>query len=201
MNVDKINTTSVTYANYGKQTNEKVKHVKETEDKSVVYEKSNDSVKPVTYSINRMSTEDRKALVEQMRAESEARQNQFISMIEKMLNGQTKAYGQAHDVYRFLAGGNYTVDPVTKNQAIQDISENGYYGVEQTSSRIFDYACALAGNDVEKMKEMQEAFEKGFKGAEKVWGGKLPDICYQTQAAVRKKFEDYYASMKSNTIE
>lgn len=200
MNVDKINGASKAYVSGEKKTYEKENQVKETEEKYVVYENTKNSVKPATYSINKMSTEDRNALVAQMKADSEARQTQFMSMIEKILNGQTKAYGQANDIYHFLASGDYTVDPVTKEQAKQDISENGYYGVEQTSSRIFDFACALAGDDVDKMKEMQAAFEKGFKQAEKIWGGKLPDICYQTQEAVKKKFDDYYATIEKSTI-
>ena len=31
-------------------------------------------------------------------------------------------------------------------------SEDGYWGVKQTSSRIFDFAMALAGDDEEKMQ-------------------------------------------------
>ena len=39
--------------------------------------------------------------------------------------------------------------------------ENGYWGVKQTSERIFSFAQALAGDDEEKMTKMKEAFE-GF---------------------------------------
>ncbi|MCI7557656.1 MAG: hypothetical protein MSS86_03365, partial [Lachnospiraceae bacterium] len=70
----------------------------------------------------------------------------------------------------------------------------GYWGVKQTSQRLFDFASALAGDDVEKMKEMQAAMEKGFKKATKAWGGDLPEICKQTLSAANKLFDDYYAS-------
>ena len=52
----------------------------------------------------------------------------------------------------------------------------------------------LAGDDVEKMKEMQSAMEKGFKMATKSWGRELPSICHETISAANKLFEDYYAS-------
>ena len=48
---------------------------------------------------------------------------------------------------------------------------------------------------------MQAAFEKGFAQAEKTWGGKLPDISYQTKDAVSKKFEDYYKSKGTSQTE
>ena len=38
------------------------------------------------------------------------------------------------------------------------------------------------------------AMEKGYKNAEKAWGGKLPDICQETLDAANKLFDDYYAS-------
>ena len=161
----------------------------------VVYEASEAKESKATYSVNKMSAEERTALVNQLKADSEARQNQLISLVQQMMGQQTNAYGQANNIWQFLASGNYTVDPATQAQAQADIAEDGYYGVKQTSDRIFDFACALAGDDVDKMKEMQEAFEKGFKQAEETWGGKLPDISYETQEAVSKKFEEYYAAM------
>ena len=161
----------------------------------VVYEASEAKESKATYSVNKMSAEERTALVNQLKADSEARQNQLISLVHQMMGQQTNAYGQANNIWQFLASGNYTVDPATQAQAQADIAEDGYYGVKQTSDRIFDFACALAGDDVDKMKEMQEAFEKGFKQAEETWGGKLPDISYETQEAVNKKFEEYYAAM------
>ncbi|MDE6907127.1 MAG: hypothetical protein K2P21_03030, partial [Lachnospiraceae bacterium] len=79
-------------------------------------------------------------------------------------------------------------------EATQAISENGFWGVSQTSQRIFDFAAAVAGDDVEKMKEMQAAVEKGFKQAGAAWGGSLPSICDETHSAVSKLFDEYYAS-------
>jgi hypothetical protein len=79
-------------------------------------------------------------------------------------------------------------------QAKKDIAEDGYWGVKQTSQRLFDFASALAGDDPEKMKEMQAAMEKGFKEATGAWGDELPEICKDTLDAANKMFDDYYAS-------
>lgn len=183
-------------ADYAAKTNaaEKTKNIDAAE-AGAVYEAAENSGKKATYSVNKMSAGDRKALVSQLKSDAEARKSQLVSLVEKMMSQQTNAYGQANNIWRFLASGKFTVDPAVKAQAQADIAEDGYFGVKQTASRIFDFASALAGNDAEKMKEMQAAFEKGFKQAEKTWGGKLPDISYQTQEAVNKKFEEYYAAM------
>ena len=67
------------------------------------------------------------------------------------------------------------------------------------TERLFDFASALAGDDVEKMKKMQTAMQKGFKQATGAWGKDLPDICQKTLDAANQKFEDYYKSKESTT--
>lgn len=168
----------------------------------VVYEKtekSADTSKKATYSVNKMSSEDRAALVQKLKADQENRQSQLMSLVQKMFSRQATTFANANDMWQFLAKGDYTVDAQTKLQAQQDISEDGYYGVKQTSERLFDFASALAGDDVDKMKEMQAAMEKGFKLATKAWGRDLPDISKQTLEAANKKFEEYYASKAKET--
>lgn len=167
--------------------------VKKETSEAAVYEKSQPE-KKATYSINKMSEEDRAKLVEQLKADSEARQNQLLSLVNEMFGKQAKTFANATDMWRELASGNFEVDPETRAQAQKDIAEDGYYGVAQTSQRLFDFACAIAGDDVDKMKEMQKAMQKGFDMAGGTWGRKLPDICYQTLEAANKMFDDYYAA-------
>lgn len=143
--------------------------------------------------VKNMSQTDRTALVQQMKADQESYQSRFISMVQEMMSGQTNAYGQSNNIWRFLASGNYTVDAETKAQAQQSISEDGYYGVKQTSQRMFQFAMALTGGDATKMQEMKAAVEKGYKQAEKTWGGSLPEISQQTLAATNQLFDDYLA--------
>lgn len=68
-----------------------------------------------------------------------------------------------------LSEGNFTVDEETQKQAQADIAEDGYWGVEQTSDRILDFAKALSGNDPEKADLLIDAFKKGFDDATKSW--------------------------------
>ena len=78
-----------------------------------------------------------------------------------------------------------------KAQAQKDIADDGYWGVEQTSDRIIEFAKGLVGDDPEKAEQMRAAFEKGFKAATKSWGSKLPDISQRTYDAVMSKFDDW----------
>lgn len=191
MNVNGISNQTSTYAAYKSAEQKAV--TTEAEEKqaeaSAVYEPSTDVKQTDTVT----AKQKKEAIISKLKAETEARTQQLQQLVQQMISKQGNAYGQANDMWKFLASGNFTVDAQTKAQAQADIAEDGYWGVKQTSERIFDFAKALSGGDMDKMKEMQEAFEKGFKQATKTWGKELPQISQDTHDAVNKLFEDYYA--------
>jgi hypothetical protein len=208
MSVSNISTTQTNdvYSNYSSTA---VKSNASTEDTTsadtaAVYEKSDSTeTKTATYSVNKMSSEERTALVNQLKADQASRQQSLVNLVQSMMTGQAKtsliATSSSSDedddsMWKFLASGDYTVDEATKKQAEEDISEDGYWGVTQTSQRLFDFASALAGDDVDKMKKMQEAIEEGYKLATKSWGSDLPEISKNTYDATNKLFDEYYKS-------
>lgn len=197
MNVNGISNQTSTYAAY-KSTEQKAVAT-ETEGKqtevSAVYEPSAETEKTDTVTAKQKN----EAIISRLKADAEARTQQLQQLVQQMISKQGNAYGQANDMWKFLASGNFTVDAQTKAQAQADIAEDGYWGVKQTSERIFDFAKALSGGDMDKMKEMQAAFEKGFKQATKTWGKELPQISQDTRSAVNKLFEDFYAGNQKDT--
>ena len=196
MNVTGAASVASTYTGYQDTDKTKKDDKAKTEESGVVYEKSTEPEKKATYTINKMSAEDRAALVEQLKQDEVNRRNQLSSLVQKMFGNQA---GVSKLADLFSPENLKNVSAADIAQAKEDVSEDGYWGVKQTSQRLFDFASALAGDDVEKMKEMQAAMEKGFKQATKAWGHKLPDICKDTLNAANKLFDDYYAS--KNTTE
>ncbi|MCR4830205.1 MAG: hypothetical protein K5883_01995 [Pseudobutyrivibrio sp.] len=171
---------------------------KKSTDEGVTYEKG-DKNEAGSYKINKMSKEDRAALVQQLKDNMEKQKQQMLELVNKTISGQVGTFGKANDdsFWRMLAGGNFKVDAATKAKAQADIGEDGYWGVKQTSQRLFDFASALAGDDVDKMKEMQKAMHKGFNLATKAWGKKLPDISQRTMDAADALFDNYYKSKET----
>lgn len=160
---------------------------------AVVYEKSATVTENAVTAKN--NTLDREAIIAQMKADTEARMNQLTDIVKQMMTGQSNAFTLANDddVWKFLASGDYTVTEAAKLQAQEDIAEDGYWGVEQTSDRILDFAKALSGGDASKADELLEAFKQGYEEATGAWGKELPEISKQTYEAVEKKFEAWKA--------
>lgn len=151
----------------------------------VVYESSDSS----NTSSTKKTYKSDAALVAKLKADSDARTAQLQSIVQQMISNQGKTLGKTDSIWSFLAGGDFTVDPAVKAQAQADIAEDGYWGVNQTSDRIIDFASALTGGDPKKIEDMRAAFEKGFKQATKTWGKELPEISQQTYKAVMDKFD------------
>ncbi len=131
---------------------------------------------------NKMSDSERAALVESLKSDLDNQMSRFTNMMMQTFNKQgiTGLTAGSDAFWRQIASGNFTVDAQTKAEAQQAISEDGYWGVKQTSQRIFD------------MAKMQDAVEKGFEQATASWGKALPGICDDTHSAINGMFEEYY---------
>ena len=160
----------------------------------VIYEKSSEASKPLDRSgvIYKPNT----ALIEQLKADQEANKQRLLDMVHDTMSGQLSAFQAANgddedSIWRFLASGKFTVSAAAKEEAQKAISEDGFYGVKNTSDRILEMAKALTGGDPDKIEAMRDAFKKGFDQATKSWGQALPDISNKTYDAVMEGFDNW----------
>jgi len=129
-------------------------------------------------------------LVDRLKAEQAEVHARFLQTVKDTIFKQsTEISGDG--IWKVIASGEYEVDPETQKAAEESISEDGYWGVNQTSQRIVSFAKALVGGDVSRLEEMKDAFIKGFEAAEAAWGGTLPGIAGQTYDAVMKLFDEW----------
>ena len=131
------------------------------------------------------------ATIEKMKAEAELKTAQLRSLVEKMLLKQGQKFTTLTDAFDMIKEGTIEVDDETAVEAQKEIADDGYWGVEQTSERLFSFAKALAGNDPTKADSMLEALQKGYDEAAKQWGGELPEICQKTLEVTKKKLTDW----------
>ncbi|BCA80508.1 hypothetical protein [Desulfuromonas sp. AOP6] len=90
-----------------------------------------------------------------------------------------------------VEGGEINLKTLSPEEAQSLIAEDGYFGVEKTSDRVVQFAIGLAGNDPARLEAIRQGVEDGFTEAEKAWGGKLPEISYQTRDAIMEKLDDW----------
>ncbi len=168
-----------------------------TQTAAATYEKSAETKKDSSKQIYKPDLD----LVQKLKNDAEARSAQLTTLVEKMLTKQGSAFTNTTNMWEMLRKGMVEVDPETAAQAKEDISEDGYWGVKQTSDRLVSFAKALTGGDPDKADEMIEAFKKGYQQATKSWGDTLPDICKQTYDATIEKLTAWKDSIKTENEE
>lgn len=98
----------------------------------------------------------------------------------------------------------YTGKPIadmTPDETKALVSEEGYFGVSQTSARLSDFVLSGGGDDIERLKAGREGIVKGFNEAEQLWGGKLPDISYETLDKALAKIDEKISTLGGNVLD
>ncbi len=83
----------------------------------------------------------------------------------------------------FLSSIEYEGKPIaslSKDEAAELVSEDGFFGVRETSDRISQYVISGAKGDEMLLREGRKGILQGLADAEEAWGGRLPDIAYET---------------------
>lgn len=124
-------------------------------------------------------------------------------MIQALTESNNKLQGWLDDGVGILNFGGVQIDAAmfglpevatNPEDAAKAIAPGGEWSVDAVSSRIFDLASAIAGNDPDKLSEMRAAVEKGFEEAGLTWKdatgqSKLPEISDQTFSAIMSLFD------------
>lgn len=128
--------------------------------------------------------------VQRLIKENERKQEEFKEFIKSLIADQ----GETYNLTLFGQKLNVTLEAAEKAQ--KSISDGGEYSVESVATNIINMAKALSGGDSSKIGKLKEGFLKGFKEAEKAWGGELPDISKKTYDEVLKRFDEWENSSK-----
>ena len=168
--------------------------------KDVAIEKSleeiiNDSAVKVSISMNAQS------ILFAMNAESTTKDNVITqaSLTSNQKNVLDFLSGKESENGMKLENTGYTgkaITDLTQDEAKQLVSDEGFFGVTQTSDRVSNFVFNFAGDNLEILQKGREGIVKGFQEAEKLFGGELPDISYKTQERTLALIDEKINSLK-----
>ena len=186
MSVNGITTNNITTYTASASTTTKTEAASTTkENPAAVYNKSEGT--DASKKIYKQDT----ATINKLLADAENRKKQLEDLVFSTIRKQGQTFHTSMNIYDILRSGKLEFSAEDIAQAKADVAEDGYWGVEQTSERIYSFAYALTGGDPSKADEMMAAIEKGFDQATKAWGDELPDISKRTLEAVREKINNW----------
>ena len=121
--------------------------------------------------------------------------NHAIDAVRKLLAsalGRDDATGQGFWANR---ARNVKLSEADRAQAQELVSEDGFFGVKQTTDRIMSFAKAMVGEGASdaQIDRMRAAVQRGFDDVARMFGGfdKLPSVTRDTHAAIMQAFDDW----------
>ena len=110
-----------------------------------------------------------------------------LEMLQSLVANLLKEQGI--DTKISLDSGEIDIADISPEEAQALVADDGYFGVEQTSERIFQFAVNIVGGDPSRIEAIKEGIDNGFQEALDAFGGSLPDISYDTYDAVMEKLD------------
>ncbi len=89
----------------------------------------------------------------------------------------------------------------SQEEATEMVSDTGYFGVENTAKRLSEFVISGSGDNLDKLKAGREGILSGFKEAEEIWGGTLPDISYKTLEAALAKIDERIQELGGQVVD
>lgn len=159
-------------------------------------------------SVEEEGTKETKGLsaeqVDALKQDLETQEQTMLNiMIQAMTESNDKLQGWLNDGIGILNFGGVQIDAArfalpevatNPEDAAKAIAPGGAWSVDAVSTRVFDLASAIAGNDPERLAEMRAAVEEGFKQAGMEWNkvtgqDNMPDISKQTYNEIMSRFD------------
>lgn len=124
-------------------------------------------------------------------------QDKGYEMLRKLVTSMLREQGIEYEI-TITGPSAIDINELSHEEAQELVAADNYFGVEQTSDRIVNFALSLAGGDVDKLDKIKDGVEHGFQEALKAFNGTLPDISYQTFDVVMQKLDAWANEAQSD---
>ena len=154
----------------------------------------------ITYS---QSNQDVNAKDKKLATGKEITNSYLAEYMAQMISESQTTFGTQANTFS-LADIGYTGKPIgqlSQDEAKALVADDGFFGISQTSARLADFVINGAGDDLSKLQAGRSGMLQGFSEAEKLWGGKLPEISYTTMQKALEKVDARVAELGGSVLD
>ena len=118
---------------------------------------------------------------------------------------QPKSFEETYaDFQKTLDSIGYKGKPIaelSQDEAKTLVAEDGIFGIDKTSERLSQFVLNGAGDDIDMLRAGREGIISGYKEAEKLWGGELPEISQKTLDKALEQIDAKIAALGFSAID
>ncbi|MEO1954939.1 MAG: hypothetical protein ABGW74_09590 [Campylobacterales bacterium] len=148
----------------------------------------------------KISADEVKDIKNQMEEQSKEVLLQSISLqsdLSIIIGGDEDKFQQDYEEFQnFLKDIGYDGKPIaelSQDEAKELVSDDGFFGVDQTAKRMSDFIINGANGDEDMLKAGREGMLKGYEDAKEAWGSELPEISQETMKKALETVDKYMA--------
>ena len=133
----------------------------------------------------KLSQDEAKALKEQVVQNANAFSFKSVNIQSNALSVEDKFIKDYEEFNTFLKDIGYdgkNIAELSKEEASELVSEDGFFGITQTSQRIADFVLNGADGNEDLLRAGREGVLQGYNEAQKMWGEELPEISQITMS-------------------
>ncbi len=117
---------------------------------------------------------------------------------------QPKSFEEQYaDFQKTLETIGYKGKPIaelSQDEAAGLVAEEGIFGIAKTSERLSQFVLNGAGDDIDMLRAGREGIIAGYKQAEEIWGGELPEISQKTLEKALEQIDAHIAALGFSAI-
>lgn len=118
---------------------------------------------------------------------------------------QPKGFEEQYaDFQKTLDSIGYKGKPIaelSQDEAGALVAEDGIFGIAKTGERLSQFVLTGAGDDIGMLRAGREGIISGYKEAEKLWGGELPEISRKTLDKALEQIDAKIAALGFSAID
>ncbi len=156
----------------------------------VTYSKESNAIKPLY--TEKISNDELKEIKDQVMQNVNAFTFSSVNVQVGISEPKDDFLAAYEEFQNFLNDIGYEGQPIaelSKEQAAELVSEDGFFGIDKTSQRIADFVLNGANGNENLLRAGREGMLEGFKQAQQMWGSELPEISQRTIEAATQKVD------------
>lgn len=159
----------------------------------------NQSSSPIkTNFTEKISKDDVAEIKAQISENSKAMMFNSTSVQSTLSEDDNRVQANVDDFQSFLDDIGYegkAISELSQDEARDLVSEDGFFGIDQTSDRMAEFVINGSNGDEEMMRAGRDGIVQGYNDAQDMWGGELPEISQKTMDAALEKVDKAMADL------
>ena len=110
-------------------------------------------------------------------------------------------YAEFQEMLENIGYDGLPIAELNQEEAEALVAEDGIFGIAKTAERLSQFVLSGAGDEIDMLRAGRAGILEGYKQAQELWGGELPEISQQTLQKALEEIDAKIASLGFSAVD